>query len=139
MTSNSSLFTMFQSHSSTSTVNLADGSTSCVLGSWKIYATPQITLTFVLSLPQLSFNLIYVKLTRTLNCNISFFPNYCLIRDLLTKRIIGRGHNSRGLYILDPKEPKFVSSSGVVTSFELHYRLGHPSLSLLKKLKSSVF
>ena len=73
MTSNSSLFTMFQSHSSTSTVTLADRSTSCVLGSWKIYATPQITLTFVLSLPQLSFNLIYVKLTRTLNCNISFF------------------------------------------------------------------
>ena len=50
------------------------------------------------------------------------------------KQIIGRGHDSRGLYILDPKEPKFVSSSGVVTSFELHCRLGQPSLSLLKKL-----
>ena len=30
--------------------------------------------------------------------------------------------------------PKFVTCSRVVTSFELHYRLGHPSLPLLKKL-----
>ena len=33
MTGNSSLFTTFQSHPSTSTVTLVDGSTSCVLGS----------------------------------------------------------------------------------------------------------
>ena len=39
-----------------------------------------------------------------------------------------------GLYILDTKVPKYVASSGVVTSFELHCRLGHPSLFLLKKL-----
>ena len=39
-----------------------------------------------------------------------------------------------GLYILDPEVPKFVACSGVVTPFELHCRLGHPSLSLLKKL-----
>ena len=30
--------------------------------------------------------------------------------------------------------PKFVACSGVVTLFELHCHLGHPSLSLLKKL-----
>ena len=30
--------------------------------------------------------------------------------------------------------PKSVSCSGVVTPFDLHCRLGHPSLSLLKKL-----
>ena len=39
-----------------------------------------------------------------------------------------------GLYILDTKVPKSVASFGVVTSFELHCHLGHPSLSLLKKL-----
>ena len=88
-----------------------------------------------MSLPQLSFNLIFVsKLTRTLNCSLSFFPNYCLIQDLLTKRIIGRGPESRGLYILEIEVSKFVACSGVGTPFELHYRLGHPSLSLLKKL-----
>ena len=89
---NSSLFTKYQSHPATSTVTLTDGSTSYVLGSWTIHSTPLITLTFVMSLPQFSLNLIFVsKLTRTLYCSISFFLNHCLIQDLLTKRIIGRG------------------------------------------------
>ena len=134
MIGNFSLFTTFQSHPFTSTVTLADGSTSCVLGSGTIHLNPLITLTFVMSLPQFSFNLISVsKLTRTRHCGISFFHDHCLIRDLLMKRIIGRGRESRGLYILETNVPKFVVCSGVVTLFDLHCRLGHPSLSLLKK------
>ena len=50
------------------------------------------------------------------------------------KRIIRRGRESMGLYILDTEVPKFVACFGVVTSFELHCSLSHPSLSLLKKL-----
>ena len=74
MTGNSSLFTTFLPHSSTSIVTLVDGSTFCVLGSWTIHPTPSITLTSVMSLPQFSFNLISMsKLTRTRNCSISFF------------------------------------------------------------------
>ena len=102
MTSNSSLFTTFQSHPSTSTITLVDGSTSCVIGSGTIHPTPLITLTSVMSLPQFFFNLIYVsKLTRTLNCNISFFPVHCMIQDLSMKQIIGRGCESRCLYMLE--------------------------------------
>ena len=74
------------------------------------------------------------KFTRTLNCSISFFYDYCLIQDLLTKRIISRGRESRGLSILETEVSTPVACSGVVTPFELHCRLGHPSLSLLKKL-----
>ena len=91
MTGNSSLFTKFQFHPSTSTVTLANGLTSHVLGLGTIYQTLLITLASVLSLPQFFFNLIYVsKLTCTLNCSILFFPDYCLIKDLLTKWIIGK-------------------------------------------------
>ena len=50
------------------------------------------------------------------------------------KRIISRGRESRGLYIIKTGASKSVACSGVVTPFELHYRLGHPSLPLLKKL-----
>ena len=74
------------------------------------------------------------KLTCTLNCCISFFSDYCLIKDLSTKRIIGKGHESRGLYILETYVPKSVAFPRVVTPFELHCRSSHPSLSLLKKL-----
>ena len=95
---NSSLFTTFQSHPSISTVTLADGSKSCVLGSSTINPSP--LLIYVPNLPHFSFNLISVsKLTRTPNCNISFFPDYYLFQDLLTKHVIGRGQESGGLYI----------------------------------------
>ena len=51
MTGNSSLFTTFQLHSSTSIVTLADGSTSYVIGSGTIHHTPLITWTSIMSLP----------------------------------------------------------------------------------------
>ena len=50
------------------------------------------------------------------------------------KRIIGQGRESRGLYILETEVSKSITCSGVVTPFNLHCRLGHPSLPLLKKL-----
>ena len=122
MTGNSSLFTLFQSHPSTSIFTLADGSTSCVFGSGTIHSTPLIYLTFVLSLPQFSFNLIFVsKLTRTLNCSISFFLNHCLIQDLSMKRIIGRGWESEGLYILETDVTKSFVCSRVVTPREQNF------------------
>ena len=74
------------------------------------------------------------KLTHTLNCSISCFPDHCLIQDLSTKRIIGRGRESGGLYILETKVSKSVTCSRVVTLFDLHCCLGHPSPPLLKKL-----
>ena len=74
------------------------------------------------------------KLTCTLNCIISFFLDYCSIHDFLTKRIIGRGREFGGLYILETEELKFVPCYEVLNPFELHCHLGHPSLFLLKKL-----
>ena len=57
------------------------------------------------------------------------------------KRIIGRGREFAGLYILETEVPKSVACSGVVTPFELYCRLGLPSLSLslLKKLYLQFF
>ena len=90
MTGNSRLFSNFQSHKSTCPVTLANGSTSCVIGSGTINPTPSLALSYVFNLPQLSFNLISVsKLTKSLNCCALFFPDYCLFQDLMTKKIIG--------------------------------------------------
>lgn len=52
----------------------------------------------------------------------------------MTKKIIGKGYESGGLYILDKQVPKSIACSGVATSFEIHCQLGHPSLPLLKKI-----
>ena len=135
ITGNFSLFSTFQSQFSPSTITLADGSQTCVLGSSTIFLTPSIPLSSVLSLTNFSFNLISVsKLTQALKCCVSFFPDYYLFQDLLTKQIINREHESGGLYILDPAIPRPIACSGVTTPFETLCKLGHPSLPLLKKL-----
>ena len=61
MTGNSSIFSTFQSQPSTSNVTLVDGSHSRVLGLGTIFPTPSIPLSFVLSLPEFSFNLVSVS------------------------------------------------------------------------------
>ena len=103
--------------------------------SWFRHHPSHFPLSYVLSLRNFSFNLVSVsKLTRALKCCVSFFPNFCLFQDLMTKQIIGRGHEFWGLYILDLEVPRPIAYSGVTTPFETHCRLGHPSLPLLKKL-----
>ena len=52
----------------------------------------------------------------------------------MTKQIIGRGQESKGLYILDYAIPRPIASSRVTTPFETHCKLCHPSLPLLKQL-----
>jgi len=60
----------------------------------------------------------------------------------MTGKIISKGRESGGLYMLEttilkmpnPKVPKLVACSNTMTPLELHYRLGHPSLPILKKL-----
>ena len=52
----------------------------------------------------------------------------------MTKQIIGRGLEFGGLYIFYPSVTRLVACFGVTTPFETHYRLGHPSPPLLKKL-----
>ncbi|XP_062104310.1 uncharacterized protein LOC133815489 [Humulus lupulus] len=74
------------------------------------------------------------QLTRNLNYYVSFFPDHCLFQDLMTKKIIGKGHESGGLYTLDTSPPSSIACSSVLSPFEAHCRLGHPSLPLLKKL-----
>ena len=57
----------------------------------------------------------------------------------MTKQIIGREHESEGLYILETEVSKSIACFGVVTPFELQCRLGHSSLSMLKKLYPQFF
>ncbi|RVW66431.1 Retrovirus-related Pol polyprotein from transposon TNT 1-94 [Vitis vinifera] len=82
-------------------------------GSGTVQPTSSITLSSVLNLPNLAFN---------------------LISDLMTKRTFGKGHVSDGLYILDEWVPRPVACVSTASPVEAHCRLGHPSLPVLKKL-----
>ena len=107
MTGNPAIYSSFKPHKSSSTVTVADGSSYHVTGTGIARPTSSITLSSVLGLPNLAFNLVSVsKLTKDLNCCILFFPDHCLFQDLLTKQIIGKGHVSDGLYVLDEWVPQ---------------------------------
>ncbi|GAA0150909.1 hypothetical protein LIER_09744 [Lithospermum erythrorhizon] len=54
--------------------------------------------------------------------------------DLMSNEIISRGHECGGLYMLDMSKPTPLACSSVTSPYEAHCRLGHPSLSSLKKL-----
>lgn len=135
MTGNPTIFSNFNKHRSPSHVTIANGSTTPVLGSGTIDLTPSVSLSSVLSLPNFSFNLLSVsKITRALNCCVSFFPDFCVFQDLSTKRIIGRGRETDGLYIFEPQVPSSLTCSSSSSPLDVHCRLGHPSLQNLKKL-----
>nr|CAN74438.1 hypothetical protein VITISV_022954 [Vitis vinifera] len=134
MTGNHKTFSTFRTHSAPP-VTVADGSTYEIKGSGTVKPTSSITLSSVLNLPNLAFNLISVsKLTKNLNCSVSFFPDHCVFQDLMTKRTFGKGHVSDGLYILDEWVPRPVACVSTASPVEAHCRLGHPSLPVLKKL-----
>ncbi len=135
MTGNLDVLESIKKFSVPTHVTIADGTRCNVVGSGTAKPTPTITLTFVLALPGFSFNLMSVsKLTKDMNCFISFFDDHCLFQDIATKQVIGRGHVSGGLYILDQWVPKSVASVSSTSLFEAHCRLGHPCLQYLKKV-----
>ncbi|XP_015161249.1 uncharacterized protein [Solanum tuberosum] len=114
MKSNPNVFSSFQSHKASSSVAVADGSTCNNVGYGIVKPTSSITLSFVLSLPKFAFILIYVsKVAETLIAIYLSFPDHYLVRDLTTNQVIGKGHVSDDLYILDEWESQSVAFSSV--------------------------
>ena len=98
----------------------------------------------MLCAPSFKVNLISVsKLTKSLKCFITFFPDMCLLQDLVTKKIIGLGREHNGLYYLTPNlatKPSHISSANhaVISSTLWHRRLGHPSPNRLQLLAKTI-
>ncbi|KAJ9677798.1 hypothetical protein PVL29_022654 [Vitis rotundifolia] len=95
---------------------------------------PSLPLHFVLYAPECPFNLISIsKITRTLNCSITFSDKSVILQDRSTGKTIGIGCESQGLYHLT-----LLSSPAACISTDapllIHSRLGHPSLSKFQKM-----
>ena len=55
----------------------------------------------VLHFPSFHVNLLLVsKLTKSLNCSLTFYPDFCVLQDLETKKMIGLGKLANGHYYL---------------------------------------
>lgn len=66
-------------------VYIVDGTISSVSGKGLLHATSSLPLSSVLHVPNFSVNLFSLsRITRDLNCSVTFFPDHCLFQDLIT-------------------------------------------------------
>ena len=64
--------------------------------------SPSLTLSNTILVPSLSHKLLSIsQVTTDLNCIVLIYPTFCLLQDILTKEIIGRGTKRGGLYCMD--------------------------------------
>ncbi|CAN0825128.1 Retrovirus-related Pol polyprotein from transposon TNT 1-94 [Linum grandiflorum] len=106
------------------------------VGNKKLNST--ITLPGVLDVPKFKCNLISVsRLTKDLNCSITFLRDGCMIQDLHTKKLIGRGELRGGLYYWKQDvsdQSQAMVSRRSISMDHWHQRLGHASSAKLKQL-----
>uniref|UniRef100_A0A2N9HWF1 Reverse transcriptase Ty1/copia-type domain-containing protein n=1 Tax=Fagus sylvatica TaxID=28930 RepID=A0A2N9HWF1_FAGSY len=122
-------------------ITIANGQALSIekIGSLSIPLTDStsLSLTDVLYVPTLSANLISVGQLVNKNCLVSFSPLGCLIQDLHTGKVIGRGHRKGELFVLDFGStttsptcflvPSINEINSANNSWRLwHCRLGHP-------------
>ncbi|KAL0350510.1 UNVERIFIED_CONTAM: Retrovirus-related Pol polyprotein from transposon RE2 [Sesamum radiatum] len=100
----------------------------------------------VLYIPNFKYNLLSVpKLCSHSSIEVKFYSSYCVLQDLVTKRIIAIGKLFQNLYVLDKSSfsPSTIASftaahnKSCINSVSCnnvlwHRRLGHPSFNVLK-------
>ena len=73
------------------------------------------------------------KLTRDLNCLITFFDNSATLKDWSMRRTIGIGRESQGFFHLS--SPSFSTAcTSMDTPLLNHSRFGHPNISKFWKM-----
>ncbi|KAL0299191.1 UNVERIFIED_CONTAM: Retrovirus-related Pol polyprotein from transposon RE1 [Sesamum radiatum] len=127
-------------------VHLPDGTTQSVTHTGSVTLHPTLVLTDVLYIPNFKYNLLSVpKLCSHSSIEVKFYSSYCVLQDLVTKRIIAIGKLFQNLYVLDKSSfsPSTIASftaahnKSCINSVSCnnvlwHRRLGHPSFNVLK-------
>ncbi|KAJ0457169.1 putative RNA-directed DNA polymerase [Helianthus annuus] len=115
-----------------SQIHTTNNGTMQVKGGGVIEISPTMKLSNCLYVPSLSHKLLSIShITKELNCTVLMHPTFCLLQDIRTGVIIGRGTERQGLYYVDE-----VAHQGTVMlahgtdnrdAWLWHRRLGHPS------------
>jgi hypothetical protein len=125
-------------------VENANGVVSPVTEAGTVSLSPSLQLSHTLLIPSLSHKLLSVgQVTEELNCVVLIYSHFCLLQDILTNEIIGRGTKRGGLYYVDDVSTGHVfhvRSDGREQQIQLwHRRLGHPNFSYLKHVFPELF
>ncbi|CAL9006318.1 unnamed protein product [Prunus brigantina] len=120
-------------------VGLPNGEHVAIESTGYMRLTPDLSLDGVLHVPKFRVNLLSVsKLTRALNCMVTFYPDFCVVQDVETKRMIGLGKHFDGLYYLTPQQNPHLANHIHRTSDLWHQRLGHLSSAPLHFLSKAI-
>ena len=127
---------------------VADGKMSPAVGKGTV-CLPNMILKSVLYVPKLTYNLLSVsKLTKDMNCVVTFFSSHCEFQDRSSGKMIGIAEKKDGLYYFsrvgDSNRVKLQNkmSMPVVSNSDImlwHQRLGHPSFSYMKVFYPNLF
>ncbi|GFZ20884.1 hypothetical protein Acr_29g0000460 [Actinidia rufa] len=95
-------------------VCIANGSSIPIRSQGDACLSSDITLSSVYYVPNFAYNLLSVsRLAKDLNCAVVFLPSRCLLQDLTSKKIFGRGYERDGLYYFGDPLPSSASSSSL--------------------------
>ncbi|GKC02060.1 cysteine-rich receptor-like protein kinase 8 [Tanacetum coccineum] len=82
-------------------INLPNGQTSTISQIGNLTLQNDLSLKDVLVVPSFKFSLLLVsKLTKDSNCFMTFYSQFCVIQDLVTRKVLGMGKKQAGLYHL---------------------------------------
>ncbi|XP_071731015.1 uncharacterized protein [Rutidosis leptorrhynchoides] len=125
-------------------IQTANGEIIQVESGGTIEISPTIKLPNCLYILALSHKLLSVShVTKELNCKVLMYPTFCILQDIRTGLVIGRGTEKGGLYFIDEvsQDGTVLLSHGTPTreAWLWHRRLGHPSVGYLRFLFPSLF
>ena len=145
MTYDESLFYHMTSQSKENVIT-ANGEVAIIMGAGSIALTLSLSLHNTLLVPSLSNHLLSIcQVTEQLDCVVLMFPTFCLLQDIQTRVIIGRGTKRRGLYYVEDVVSGRVNqvrrsyNNKTKTIWLWNRRLGHASFGYLKKLLPYLF
>ena len=88
--------------SSQHSVSTANGTSIPIIGEGSLSLTNTLNLDSVLVVPSLNYNLLSVsQITTALFCVVIFCPEFCVLKDIMTRQTIGCGVRREKLYYLD--------------------------------------
>ncbi|GJS24279.1 putative RNA-directed DNA polymerase [Tanacetum coccineum] len=113
-------------------VTIPNGETIAVEGRGSCTLPNGVDVNDVLHIPKFKCNLLSVsKLSRDLNCAITFLPESFFMHDIRSGTLIGTGKCQNGLYKMEMVKKRHALATSVST---WHKRLGHPSNPKLQHL-----
>ena len=134
LSGNKDIFSFLTFTSPLPMVTLTNGSQTIAKGISSTCPLPSLLLTSVIYVLDSPFNLISIsKLTRDLNCLITYSANSVTLHGQSTGLTIGIGRKSQGLFHLNSPSSSIACTS-MDTPLLIHSPLGHSNISKLWKM-----